>query len=237
MIGNIMKRTTLAIVSLSLLIGVGHAAAQPVSDRDMANRYFQSAQAGDDNAQFYLAALYSAGVGEPRSDEEAAHWLTRAASQGHSHAMLILSGLYATGRGVKKDNVQAYKWAYLVNAGSKVDEYRNDSRQLIGQLEAKMTPAEISQAKSEAYKFHAVSAKAQVQTAAAKTAPAEDLTRAAPAQPIGAAPTMPSPAASAPLPAKANDNSDEPSRVVRRPNIEEQVLDRVPHNLRKRYGF
>src|SRR6201996_4836059 len=206
-----MKRTTLAIVSLSLLLGVGHAAAaQPVSDRDMANRYFQAAQAGDDNAQFYLAALYSAGVGEPRSDEEAAHWLTRAASQGHSHAMLILSGLYATGRGVKQDNVQAYKWAYLVNAGSKVDEYRNDSRQLIGQLEAKMTPAEISQAKSEAYKFHAVSAKA-----AAKPAPAEDFTRAAPAQPVATASTTPSPAA--PLPAKANDNSDEPSRIVRRP--------------------
>jgi hypothetical protein len=229
-----MKRTTLAIVSLSLLLGVGHAAAaQPVSDRDMANRYFQAAQAGDDNAQFYLAALYSAGVGEPRSDEEAAHWLTRAAGQGHSHAMLILSGLYATGRGVKQDNVQAYKWAYLVNAGSKIDEYRNDSRQLIGQLETKMTPAEISQAKSEAYKFHAVSAKA-----AAKTAPAEDLTRAAPAQPIGATSATPSSAgATAPLPAKANDNSDEPSRIVRRPNIEEQVLDRVPHNLRRRYGF
>jgi Sel1 repeat len=232
MIGNFMKRTTLAIVSLSLLIGVGHAAAQPVSDRDMANRYFQSAQAGDDNAQFYLAALYSAGVGEPRSDEEAAHWLTRAASQGHSHAMLILSGLYATGRGVKKDNVQAYKWAYLVNAGSKIDEYRNDSRQLIGQLEAKMTPAEISQAKSDAYKFHAVSGKA-----AAPTAPAEDLTRAAPSQPAGAATPTPTPATSAPLPAKASDNSDEPSRVVRRPNVEEQVLDHVPHNLRKRYGF
>ena len=66
-----MKRTTLAIVSLSLLFGVSHAAADTVSDRDMANRYFQAAQAGDDNAQFYLAALYSAGVGEPRSDAEA----------------------------------------------------------------------------------------------------------------------------------------------------------------------
>ena len=174
-----MKRTTLAIVSLSLLLGVGHAAADTVSDRDMANRYFQAAQAGDDNAQFYLAALYSAGIGEPRSDQEAFYWLSRAADQGHSHAMLILSGMYATGRGVKKNNVQAYKWAYLVSAGSKIEEYRNDSRQLIGQLEAKMTPGEISQAKSEAFKFHAVSAKA-----AAKPAPAEDLTRAAPAQPI-----------------------------------------------------
>jgi hypothetical protein len=53
---EVMKRTTLAIVSLSLLLGVSHAAADTVSDRDMANRYFQAAQAGDDNAQFYLAA-------------------------------------------------------------------------------------------------------------------------------------------------------------------------------------
>jgi hypothetical protein len=132
--------------------------------------------------------------------------------------MLILSGMYATGRGVKKDNVKAYKWAYLVNAGSKIDEYRNDSRQLIGQLEAKMTPGEISQAKSEAFKFHAVSAKS-----------------------AGAAPVSPATATQAPLPAKtndkANDNSDEPSRFVRKSNIEEQVLDHVPHSLRKRYGF
>src|ERR1700761_578104 len=231
-----MKRTTLAIVSLSLLLGVGHAAADTVSDRDMANRYFQAAQAGDDNAQFYLAALYSAGIGEPRSDQEAFYWLSRAADQGHSHAMLILSGMYATGRGVKKNNVQAYKWAYLVSAGSKIEEYRNDSRQLIGQLEAKMTPGEISQAKSEAFKFHAVSAKA-----AAKPAPAEDLTRAAPAHPAGAAAPSPAAATPAPLPAKtndkANDNSDEPSRFVRKSNIEEQVLDHVPHSLRKRYGF
>jgi Sel1 repeat len=231
-----MKRTTLAIVSLSLLLGVGHAAADTVSDRDMANRYFQSAQAGDDNAQFYLAALYSAGVGEPRSDAEAAHWLSRAADQGHSHAMLILSGMYATGRGVKKDNVKAYKWAYLVNAGSKIEEYRNDSRQLIGQLEAKMTSGEISQAKSEAFKFHAVAEKAQANVSKV-AAPAEDLTRAAPAQPAGAAPIKPAAATAAPLPAKDSDNSDEPSRFVRKSNIEDQVLDHVPHNLRKRYGF
>jgi Sel1 repeat len=231
-----MKRTTLAILSLSLMLGAGSAAADTVSDRDIANRYFQAAQAGDDNAQFYLAALYSAGVGEPRSDAEAAHWLSRAADQGHSHAMLILSGFYATGRGVKQDNVKAYKWAYLVNAGSKIDEYRNDSRQLIGQLEAKMTAGEISQAKADALKFHAVSAKAQ--TNVAKIAPAEDLSRAAPVQPAVAAPTAPSTAASAPQPAspKANNTPAEASRDVRKTDID-QVLDRVPHGLRKRYGF
>jgi TPR repeat protein len=75
----------------------------------MANRYLQAAKSGDDDAQFYLGALYSAGVGWPRSDEEAFRWFSRAADQGHSHAMLITSGLYAIGRGVRKDHVRAYE--------------------------------------------------------------------------------------------------------------------------------
>mgnify|MGYP002336300326 CR=1 FL=1 len=72
--------------------------ADAASDRDMANRYEQTAQAGDEDAQFYLGALYSAGVGRSRSDAEAFRWFSRAADQGHAHAMLIVAGLYASGR-------------------------------------------------------------------------------------------------------------------------------------------
>lgn len=237
-----MKRTTLAFVSLFLLTSVGGAAADSVSDQDMARRYFQAAKAGDDDAQFYLGALYSAGVGEPRSDEEAFHWFSRAADQGHAHAMLILAGLYAVGRGVQKDNVKAYKWAFIVSSGSKVDEFRNGSRQLMGQLETRMTAGEISQAKSEALSFHAVSTKAQ---APAKVAPAEDFSRAAPAQPSLATssalpppPPPPPPAAVAPPPAptKANNDAMELSKGIKKSDMDE-MLDRVPQGLRKRFGF
>src|SRR5215469_13365382 len=145
-----MKRAILAIFcSVFLLAHAPAARADAASDQDMASRYLRAAQSGDDEAQFYIGALYSAGIGVPRSDEEAFRWFSRAADQGHSHAMLILSGLYAVGRGVPKDNIKAYKWAYIVSAASRVDEFRDGSLQLMGVLETRMRAAEISQARSE----------------------------------------------------------------------------------------
>jgi TPR repeat protein len=149
-----MKRVVLAIFCCAFLLANPHPAkADAVFDQDMASRYLRTAQSGDDEAQFYVGALYSAGIGVPRSDEEAFRWFSRAADQGHAHAMLILSGFYTVGRGVRKDNVQAYKWAYIVNGASKVEEFRNGSRQLIGVLEGRMSPAELSSAKAEASRW------------------------------------------------------------------------------------
>jgi len=153
-----MKRAFSAIFCCAMLLALSGAAnADPASDRDMANRYLQAARSGDDDAQFYVAALYSAGVGVPRSDEEAFRWFARAADQGHSHAMLIVGGLYAIGRGVEKDNVKAYQYAYIVNSATKVEEFRNGSRQLLGVLESKMTPDEVSRARAEAGRWRPVS--------------------------------------------------------------------------------
>src|SRR5689334_23709619 len=119
-----MKRLVLAILCCaSLLANAAGAAADPVFDQDMASRYLRAAQSGDDDAQFYLGALYSAGVGVPRSDEDAFRWFARAADQGHSHAMLIVGGLYAIGRGVPKDSVKAYQYAYIVSSATKVEEF------------------------------------------------------------------------------------------------------------------
>src|SRR5882757_5829723 len=151
-----MKRVFLAMLCGAALIASSVAyAGDAVSDKEMADRYSQAAQSGDSDAQFYLAALYSSGVGRPRSDEEAFRWFSRAAEQGHSHAMLVLAGIYAIGRGTPKDNLSAYKWAYIVSAGSRVEEFRNGSRQLMGVLETRMTPDEISRAKAEAGSWRA----------------------------------------------------------------------------------
>ena len=121
MLGNFMKRAFLAIFCGAALLASSVAfAADAVSDKEMADRYSQAAQSGDSDAQFYLGALYSSGIGRARSDEEAFRWLSRAANQGHSHAMLVLSGMYAVGRGVPKNNAKAYMWAYIVSVGSRV---------------------------------------------------------------------------------------------------------------------
>jgi TPR repeat protein len=237
-----MKRAILAIFCCAFLASAASAKADLASDQDMASRYLRSAQSGDDQSQFYLGALYSAGIGVPRSDPEAFRWFSRAADQGHSHAMLILAGLYATGRGVTKDNIEAYKWAYIVSAASRVDEFRNGSLQLMGVLETRMSPAEISQARSEAGQWHPV----VISKPAAQTAIPLDNSRSAPhaslaPQPQAAAAPAPLPSAvPSPQPA-AKTTSNEPSSPLdtignARKGDVDNFLREVP-SLRKKFGF
>jgi TPR repeat protein len=227
-----MKRVFLAILCGAVLMAnsVAHA-AEPISDKEMADRYFQAAQSGDDNAQFYLAALYSSGVGRPQSDEQAFQWFSRAADQGHSHAMLVLSGLYATGRGTLKDNISAYKWAYIVSVGTHVEEFRNGARQLMGLLETKMTAADLNRARSEASAWHAAPTQSRL------AVPSDN----AASQP---SPTVlkPSPPASAPAASTAASSNPQPqppraSNSTGKKDDMDGMMDRVPSELRKRLGF
>jgi hypothetical protein len=234
-----MKRALLAIFCCAFLLAHPHPAkADAVFDQDMASRYLRAAQTGDDQAQFYVGALYSAGIGLPRSDEEAFRWFSRAADQGHAHAMLILSGFYTVGRGVPKDNVQAYKWAYIVNGASKVEEFRNGSRQLIGVLEGRMSPAEVSSAKSEASQWRPVASRRT------ETTPPTDFSRSAPAVAAPPAPAVatvapaPAPAPSPPPPAKttSDDNPlDAFSKNLNKGDFDD-FLKEMPA-LRKKFGF
>jgi TPR repeat protein len=229
-----MKRAFLAIFCGAALLANSVAyAADPISDKEMADRYFQAAQSGDDDAQFYLGALYSSGVGRPRSDEEAFQWFSRAAAQGHSHAMLVLSGLYAIGRGTAKDNVSAYKWAYIISVGTRVEEFRNGARQLMGLLETRMTADELSRARSEASAWHAVPT--QVRLSAPTDSPSSP-------SPTVSKQSTPAPPASAPAAnAAASNNSPGPrnnsSSSTGKKDDMDGLMDRVPSELRKRFGF
>lgn len=221
-----MKRAILAVLCCAVLLAnAGGAAADAVSDQDMASRYLQAAKSGDDEAQFYLGALYSAGVGVPRSDEEAYRWFSRAADQGHAHAMLILAGLYAVGRGVEKDNIKAYKWAYIINGASRVDEYRNGARQLISVLDGKMSAEDINYARQEAGRWRAAPSGRPVQNAAPPAAPSQT----APPQ---ASVAPPPPAAVQP---QAKTSSAETTGGKK--NDVDNLLDQVPSGLRKKFGF
>lgn len=219
-----MKRAILAIVCAAFLASAPGAKANPAFDQDMASRYLRSAQSGDDESQFYLAALYSAGIGVPRSDAEAFRWFARAADQGHSHAMLILAGLYATGRGVPKDNVKAYKWAYIVSAASRVDEFRDGSMQLMGVLETRMSAAEISQARSDAGQWHPV-----VTSSTAPGAAPQNTSRSAPTASSAPQPQI---AVAAPMPPSPLDTIGN----ARKGDVG-SLLNQVPSGLRKRFGL
>jgi TPR repeat protein len=218
-----MNRAFSAILCAAALIANSVASADSVSDKEIADRYSQAAQSGDSDAEFYLGALYSAGVGRPRSDEEAFQWLSRAAAQGHSHAMLVLSGLYAIGRGTPKSNLDAYKWAYIVSVGSRVDEFRNGSRQLMGLLETKMTPGEVAQAKADAGRWHAVSSQARL------AVPAE-------AQPPQSSPSAPKPATASTATTPADPGKTSPGSSDKKSDVD-GLLDKMPSDLRKRLGF
>ena len=229
-------------------ITLSPALADAASDRAMATRYEQSAQAGDDDAQFYLGALHSAGVGRTRSDAEAFRWFSRAADQGHAHAMLIVAGLYASGRGITKDNVRAYSWAYIVASASKLDEDRNGARQLMSLLMKKMTSDEIGRAVVAARAWRAVrtagAAKAsniersveQDQAAPAAPPPAPAVVQPAPAVSTAPAVSQPAPSNVTALPASPKATSGAPVKNARRDDARD-LLDQVPSGLRKRFGF
>jgi hypothetical protein len=238
-----MKRVVAAIFCcFAVLTDLRTAVADSASDQAMANRYEQAAQAGEDDAQFNLGALYSAGVGRPRSDEAAFRWFLRATDQGHSHAMLVVAGLYASGRGVAKDNVQAYRWAYIITSASKVDEDRNGARQLMSLLLKKMTSDEIGRAVLAARAWR------PVRTAGAGKSPsierAESLSDqpdpatapTAPAAPSASAVAQPAPSTVAVLPASPKVTPAPPAKNAKRDDVRD-MLDQVPQGLRKRFGF
>jgi TPR repeat protein len=230
---NLMKRAFLAIFCGAALIANSVAfAADPISDKEMADRYFQAAQSGDNDAQFYLGALYSSGVGRPRSDEEAFRWFSRAAEQGHSHAMLVLAGLYAIGRGTPNNNVNAYKWAYIVSVGTRIDEFRNGSRQLMGVLETRMTPGELTQARAEAASWHAAPSQAKL------AAPTDNVRRDnPPPQPLPSVAKPPPPASSSAASSADSGNSQPPRSGSGKKDDMDALMDKVPSELRKRFGF
>jgi hypothetical protein len=247
-----LKRAVVVAACCCAVLGdLRTAVADPASDRDMANRYEQTAQAGNDDAQFYLAALYAAGVGRQRSDAEAFRWFLRAADQGHSHGMLIVAGLYASGRGIAKDNVKAYSWAYIVSSASRVDEYRNGAQQLMSVLMNRMTSDEIGRAVVAARAWRAVRTagvgktsgieraveSSPDQTTPAPPPPAQAVVQPPPAVTPSAAVSQPAPSSgitTLPAPPKASPAS---AATNARRDDARDLLDQVPTGLRKRFGF
>ena len=107
-----------------------------------------------------------------------------------------------------------------------------EARQLMGVLETRMTPEELNQAKAEAGRWHAVP------TQAKPAVPADDVKRDS--QP----PPAPAPAVSKQSPAAPVTSSADPvspqgprsSSSVKKDDMD-ALLERVPSELRKRFGF
>jgi tetratricopeptide (TPR) repeat protein len=135
---RIIETLLCVIILAASTTEISRAGGTP-ADVEMANRYQRSAEQGNAAAQFYLGALYSAGVGRPQSDVEAFRWFSRAAEQGYSEAQLILSGLYTIGSGTARSYTNAYRWASIAAANAKIEETRAGAQQLLGVLVPRMS--------------------------------------------------------------------------------------------------
>ena len=113
-------------------------------------------------------------------------------------------------------------WAYIVSVGSRVDEFRNGSRQLMGVLDSRMTREEVDQAKAEAGRWRAV-------TTTARTDIKADIKTDIKAD-------VPSPATTASTSADS-DSAPGPRNPSIKKNDIDAIMDRVPSGLRKRFGF
>jgi TPR repeat protein len=108
------------------------------------NWFRKAAEQGLADAQFNLGAMYFNGYGLAKDVAIAISWWRKAADQGLYNAQRRLGFAYATGTGVTKDHVQALKWATLASwqgiNSPQTWKYARD-------LEGKMTPGQIAQAK------------------------------------------------------------------------------------------
>lgn len=132
-----------------------HTAAVAYHDKDFATAiaiWRPLAEQGSAEAQTLLGAMYWSGEGVPRDHAQAAKWYLRAARQGYARAQNDIGFMYGFGEGIPPhDDVQAYKWISLA-----IERYTAKNQDRLDQaikdkaaLEARMTPAQLAQAKRE----------------------------------------------------------------------------------------
>jgi TPR repeat protein len=118
-------------------------------DNAEAARLFQPlAERGVIEAQEMLGAMYGAGVGVPADAAQSVKWFRLAAAQGAPGGAFGLAGHYEEGTGVPRDEVRAYMWYQI--AATSGDAYAAEFAESRDKLAARLTPAQISQAQSQA---------------------------------------------------------------------------------------
>jgi TPR repeat protein len=118
----------------------------PQDYAEAARWYRKASDQGMAAAQYELGYFYATGRGVPLDNAEAVRWYRKAADQGHFNAQVALGVMYEFGQGVPQDYVQAYVWYKLAEAGGKL--YDAAWRRYRDSVAAKMTPAQIEQAKA-----------------------------------------------------------------------------------------
>jgi TPR repeat protein len=131
--------------NLGLLYSSGHGLPQDYAEALIWFR--KAADQGDARAQVYLGGMYRVGRGVRQDYAQAAAWFRKAANQGNLFAQADLGEMYRDGQGVPQDFVRAHMWFNLVASGASEASIRDQAVRDRNELAAKMTPAQIAEAR------------------------------------------------------------------------------------------
>ena len=161
------QQTTTFFASCVLALAlIGTAIAGPFEDGQVANRrqdyvealrlWGQLADQGNARAQFSLGQMYYMGQGVPRDYAQADAWYRKAADQGFDYAQFNLGAAYEDGGlGVPQDYALAHMWFNLASSSATNTDLRQMAVQNRDQVAAKMTPAQIAEARRMAREWKA----------------------------------------------------------------------------------
>lgn len=123
--------------------------------------FLELANAGDDDAMWYLGKMYDFGWGVEQSDEKAFNWFKRSADLGDSDSAWEVGIFFETGQGRDKDQSEAFKWYKTAAEGGHVKAMteigvRYEDGNGVRQSEKKAfnwfkKAAELGDAKAQAY--------------------------------------------------------------------------------------
>lgn len=97
--------------ALPTKFGGNHRSADVLRDyAEPAREFRQSAEQGNEWAQFIVGTMYEAGLVVSHNPPEAARWFRMAAERGDENASAALGGMYYRGEGAPRDRAEAIRW-------------------------------------------------------------------------------------------------------------------------------
>lgn len=165
----VMRSVLCLLLALAAALPPGTSWAGPIEDaraaydrEDYATAlplYQQLAAQGDPAAQFALGMMNLGGEGLAKDPAAALKWFRLSAAQGNALGHIGLGSMYADGRGVPQDHVRANMWFYLgelsgrampaeslIGLGTRTPPQKM-AAELLADLEKKMTPRQIEEAR------------------------------------------------------------------------------------------
>lgn len=114
--------------------------------------YQKAAEQGYTIAQSSLGFCYVNGLGVATNYQQAAYWFLQAAEKKSAEAQRLLGLCYEGALGVPQNNKLAYMWYYLSLPNLPIGK-KNSLKETMGELEHKMTKAEIAEAERMAVEW------------------------------------------------------------------------------------